>query len=272
MSSSIDRPRVVVAITMSVDGRIALRPGQLWNDPEPTRVHAVPPPSAKALHDACTEYIDKLYHPQAFLEGSNSLVRPSAGPVAGLPGEFDESAEDLYTDFLPADVVERPDHKMWFTIVDSRGRIEWDLTMDHGEWDTLSLVARSTPAEYLAYLRRIPRCYLVVGEERVDLALALHRMRERLGVTCVQSTAGGGVNGALLRAGLIDEIHLLVSPSAIGGSGTPTLFDGTPLAEGESPTQLRLLFAHAETDGMLWLRYEVVRNATGQGTMAGFPR
>lgn len=48
---------------------------------------------------------------------------------------------------------------------------------------------------------------------------------------------------------------------AIGGLGTPTLFDGPELTRGQSPTPLRLLFAHVETDGMLWLRYEVVRGA-----------
>jgi 2,5-diamino-6-(ribosylamino)-4(3H)-pyrimidinone 5'-phosphate reductase len=256
------RPRVVVSIGMSVDGRIALRRGQLWNDEDPTRVESQPRPSSRALHDARSSLIEELYHPQAVLEGSNSLVRDSAGPLTGLPTDFDEPVEVLYTDFLPAEVVERPEHEKWFTIVDSRGRVEWDLDRDDSGWDTLSLVARATPAEYLAYLRKIRRCYLVVGEERVDLALALRRMRERLGVTSVRSSAGGGVNGALLRAGLIDEIHLLVSPSVVGGLDTPSLFDGPPLAEGESPTQLRLLFVHAETDGMLWLRYEVVHEET----------
>ena len=129
-----------------------------------------------------------------------------------------------------------------------------------GQWDVLVLVAHGTPAPYLAYLRKERTCYLVAGEERVDLSVALRKMRGRLGVTCVISKAGGGINGALLRAGLIDEIHLLISPTAVGGLGTPTLFDGPELAPGEAPTQLRLLFAHAETDGMLWLRYEVIRD------------
>ncbi len=77
----------------------------------------------------------------------------------------------------------------------------------------------------------------------------------------VVSTAGGGLNGALLRAGLVDEIQLIVLPAAIGGEGTPSLFDGPALADGESPTRLRLLSSHAETDGTLWLRYEVVRRS-----------
>jgi 2,5-diamino-6-(ribosylamino)-4(3H)-pyrimidinone 5'-phosphate reductase len=145
-------------------------------------------------------------------------------------------------------------------VVDSRGRVEWH-TKGGGGFDVLVLVARATPPEYLAYLREERISYLVAGEERVELAVALRQMHDRLGVTCVVSTAGGGLNGALLRAGLVDEIQLLVRPAAIGGLGTPTLFDGPELADGDSPTRLRLLFAHAETDGMLWLRYEVIREA-----------
>jgi riboflavin biosynthesis pyrimidine reductase len=105
------------------------------------------------------------------------------------------------------------------------------------------LVARATPAAYLAYLRRERIAYLVAGEERVDLAEALLRMRDKLGVTCVVSAAGGGLNGALLRAGLVDEIQVLVLPTVIGGRQTPSIFDGPELLVGETPAKLRLLSA-----------------------------
>ena len=74
--------------------------------------------------------------------------------------------------------------------------------------------------------------------------------------------AGLWAEAGVVGAGLVDEIQVLILPAAIGGLGTPTLFDGPELADGESPTRLRLLFAHGETDGMLWLRYEVIREAT----------
>lgn len=252
-----DRPRVVMAVGMSVDGRIAHRRDQLWFDEDAQRDwEAMRRPSAPRLEEARTELIDRLYQPQAVLEGSGSLARSTAGGIAGLPP--DEPPEVLYSDFLPDDVVHRAGHEKWFTTVDSRGRVEWGEE-DHGEWDVLVLVSKSTPAGYLTFLRKRRICYLVAGADRVDLAEALRKMRAILGVTCVKTTAGGGLNGALLREGLIDELHLLIAPHAIGGAGTPTIFDGVPLAHGELPTNLRLLFAHAESDGMLWLRYEVVR-------------
>ncbi len=255
-----DRPRVVVELGMSIDGRIAFRKDQLWFDEDtPGEWESVERPGSKGLEDARWDLIKRQFAPQAVLHGSGSLARSSAGPVAGLPPT--ESFDVLYTDFLPEEVVQRPEHEMWFAAVDSRGRVEWDLPRDDGTWDVLVLVSRATPPAYLTLLREHRQCYLVAGETRVDLAEALRKLKDRLGVTTVVSRAGGGLNGALLRAGLIDEIHLTVSPHAIGGEGTPSIFDGAPLAKGELPTDLRLLFAHAESDGMLWLRYEVVHPA-----------
>lgn len=89
-------------------------------------------------------------------------------------------------------MLQRADHENWFTVVDSRGRVRWTEKGGSGGWDVLVLVARATPAAYLSYLRRERVSYLVAGVERVDLALALRRMRDRLGITCVVSKAGGG--------------------------------------------------------------------------------
>ncbi|MFI5707915.1 RibD family protein [Kribbella sp. NPDC051620] len=255
----IDRPRVVVSVTMSVDGRVTLSRSRLLMDANASKVwQSLAPASAQALDKARSALIDSRYQPEAILEGSGSLVADSAGPLTDLPTDFDYPPDLLYSDFLPAEVVERPGHAKWFTVVDSRGRVTWE-DEDHGEWDILVLVARSTPAAYLAHLRTRRICYLVAGDDRVDFAVALGRMRERLGVSCVLSTAGGGLNGALLRAGLVDEIQLLVLPAVIGGLGTPTLFDGSELGDHDLPTRLQLLSSHTETDGMLWLRYKVLR-------------
>jgi riboflavin biosynthesis pyrimidine reductase len=84
-------------------------------------------------------------------------------------------------------------------------------------------------------------------------------MRDVLGVTCVISEAGGGLNGALLRADLIDELHLILLPTAIGGATVPTLFDGPELLPNTLPTALHLLSTSTTPDGVLSLRYEVRR-------------
>ncbi|HET6986281.1 MAG TPA: dihydrofolate reductase family protein [Kribbella sp.] len=247
-----DRPRVVVSVAASVDGRVTLGRDRLLLSEEAGRIwRSIWPASADAVHAARTALLEELYAPTAILEGSGTFVTPDTGPVDLPPAD----ADGLFEDHLPA---VPPNHLKWFTVVDSRGRVHWDMKGGDGT-DLLLLVARATPPPYLAYLRRETIPYLVAGEERVDLSLALQRMRDVLGVSCVVSEAGGGLNGALLRAGLVDELHLIVLPTAIGGATVPTIFDGPELADGTLPTALNLLSTHTTSDGVLSLRYEVRR-------------
>lgn len=252
-----ERPRVIVSVNMSVDGRVALRGGSpLMQEGEGWAWSAIWPASTPKVEALRAEETERAYAPEAILEGSGSLVADTAPPKE-LDTRFDGPVEELYSDFLPASVRERPGHRRWFAVVDSRGRVRWTMK-SQGEYDVLVLVARATPRSYLAYLRAEGIAYVVAGEGRVDLGAALRRMREKLGVTCVVSNAGGGLNGALLRAGLVDAIDLLVSPALVGGIGTPSAFDGRPLEAGETPAQLRLVSAKAEADGLLRLRYDVI--------------
>ncbi|MFC9687380.1 dihydrofolate reductase family protein [Kribbella sp. NPDC056951] len=239
-------PRVVVSVTSSVDARVTVGRRRLLMDAEAGAVwRGLRPAGADDAEAARSALIEELYAPTAILEGSGTFVTVDAGPLE-LP-----EAEGVFEDFLPEPPA---GHRKWFTVVDGRGRVEWTQQGD-GVTNLLLLVARSTPARYLAYLRREGIPYLVAGDERVDLRLALQRMYDVLGVTCVLSEAGGGLNGALLRAGLVDELHLVVLPAAVGGAGVPTVFDG----EEGAPVELKLVSAEPTADGVLGLRYEVVK-------------
>jgi 2,5-diamino-6-(ribosylamino)-4(3H)-pyrimidinone 5'-phosphate reductase len=250
-----DRPRVVVSVTASVDGRVTLGRDRVLLSDEAGRVwHSVQPSGVDEAGAARTALLEALYAPTAILEGSGTFVAPDVGPLE-LPAA---DPDGLYDDFLPDQVVNHPGHRKWFTVVDGRGRVEWEMKGGDGI-DLLLLVAGTTPASYLAYLRRETIPYLVAGDERVDLPLALRRMRDTLGVTCVVSEAGGTLNGALLRADLVDELHLILFPAAIGGAGVPTVFDGPELELGVEPTRLHLLSTDSTADGVVSLRYEVVR-------------
>jgi 2,5-diamino-6-(ribosylamino)-4(3H)-pyrimidinone 5'-phosphate reductase len=248
------RPRVVVHNLASIDAKLTVAPDVLllYGD---ERWQAV----AGSSEDVY-ERLRAVYKPQAILEGSGSFVTSNAEPEPLPPVAADPDA--LYRDFLPEAVVDRPSHRGWFTIVDSKGRVRWMYKEWPGEewhgWYLLVLVAQHTPAEYLAYLQRESIPYLVAGDERVDLPLALERLRSKLGVACLLSTGGGKLNGALLRTGLVDEVSIEFFPAVIGGSNTPTLFDSAPLKADEWPTRLKLISAQVQAEGRVWLRYQVV--------------
>jgi 2,5-diamino-6-(ribosylamino)-4(3H)-pyrimidinone 5'-phosphate reductase len=248
------KPRIVTCSTASLDGRIAVSPEVLllWGDERW---------SALSGSSDMFAWLKEAHQPQATLEGSGSFVRETDEPTPLPP--FAGKAAILYHDFLPEAVVQRPGHRGWFTVVDGRGRVrDWIKEGDvfgeaYAGWHLLVLVTHHTPPAYLAYLRCESIPYLVAGQERVDLALALEKLGDRLGVTSLLSTAGGKLNGALLRAGLVDEVNVEFLPAVIGGFHTPALFDAPDLRPGEWPVRLTLLSSQVYDDGRVWLRYEV---------------
>jgi 2,5-diamino-6-(ribosylamino)-4(3H)-pyrimidinone 5'-phosphate reductase len=251
------RPRVVVHNTASVDGKLTLGPDVLLLYPD-ERWQAV----AGSAGDLYMRLVS-THKPQVILEGSGSFVTDDAEPEPLPPASGD--TEMLYHDFLPDAIVHRAGHRGWFTAVDSRGRLRGMYKEFPDEawkgWHLLLLVSQGTPPEYLAYLQREDIPYLVAGTERVDLSLAMEKLASQLKVTCVLSTAGGRLNGALLRAGLVDEIDIEFFPAVIGGSNTPSLFDSPALAPDQWPTRLRLISAQVQAEGRLALRYEVIRKS-----------
>jgi riboflavin biosynthesis pyrimidine reductase len=250
-----NRPQLIVHSVASLDGRLTLAPDVLllYGDPRWQMV-------SSSDEDVYARLMQE-YQPQALLEGSGSLMLPgqSGDPLPPVEGD----TGGLYQHFLPETIVKGAANRRWFSVVDSQGRVRWLYKEFPGEtWSgyyLLVLVAHKTPATYLAYLQRENIPYLVVGDQRVDLPLALSEMQAQLGVQTVVSTAGGRLNGALLRAGLVDETSVEFCPAVIGGEHTPSLFTAPDLLPAENPVRLKLKDCQARPDGKVWLRYWVLR-------------
>jgi hypothetical protein len=260
---------VVTFNLVSIDGRLTLASGVNLMAPD-ERWEAVidgvgdPYVRAREVHD-----------PQLLIEGSGSFLAPEHAQLISVPGSGETrgagggSVEGEH--FLPAEVVDVPGRR-WFAVVDGRGLVdlrftEWPDPAWVG-WHALVLTARAAPADHLGVLRERGIPYLVVGDQHVALPEALSVLAGRLGVRTVVCAGGGRLGGALLRHGLVDEIDLEVLPWAIGGRGTPALFDAAPLSREEWPTRLSLLEQEALDDGRVRLRYAVVRDAAADSRPA----
>jgi len=243
------RPRVIAHNSSSVDGRVTLSPGVLLMTDERWPVY-----SGSGYAD-----VKRRHHPQVILEGSGSFVTDDQ-EVPEFPPPT-ETEQELRQHHLPDDITALATDG-WLVVPDSRGRVRWLYKQfpgpDWSGWHLLVLVAEATPLEYLSYLRHEGIPYLVAGDRHVDLEAALDELGGRLGVQTVVSTGGGRLNGALLRAGLLDEIEIEVVPIAVGGTTTPALFTATDLPPDATPTPLRLIEVEQRSRDRVLLRYQVL--------------
>jgi 5-amino-6-(5-phosphoribosylamino)uracil reductase len=84
-----------------------------------------------------------------------------------------------------------------------------------------------------------------------DPAVGLARLREEFGVRSLVCEGGPHLNGTLLPAGPVDELHLVYAPKLAGGEDPLTILSGPPL---EPPIDLELRTLH-ESGGYLFARY-----------------
>jgi 2,5-diamino-6-(ribosylamino)-4(3H)-pyrimidinone 5'-phosphate reductase len=252
------RPRLITYNVASVDGRLTIAPEVqlLTGDPRWSAIAGDGDPYA---------WVREVHEPDVLLEGSGSFVAEEVPPVEYPPVDGDSST--LYGHHLPPEVVTAADRR-WLAVVDGRGRVqlgftEWPDPAWTG-WHALVITSRAAAPGHLAWLRAAGIPYLVAGEGPVDLPVATELLGDLLGARTVVSTAGGRLNGALLRAGLVDEVDVDLLPAIIGGRGTPSLFDAPPLDAGGWPTRLELLSTEVVARDHVRLRYRVV--GTGMTT------
>jgi riboflavin-specific deaminase-like protein len=120
------------------------------------------------------------------------------------------------------------------------------------------LTTRRARGARLAQLRALADEVKICGESELDFSLALKWLREKWGVKRLLCEGGGEVNGALFRAGLVDEVNLTVCPVILGGRSAPTLADGIGFDRLSNAAQLRL-HSRKPVGDELFLVYRVER-------------
>jgi len=141
--------------------------------------------------------------------------------------------------------------------VDTHGKLRWsggDLDGDH----LICVVSEQAPEDYLAFLREKGISYIVAGAPAIDLPKAMDQLGEHFGIRTLLLEGGGHINGGFLEAGLVDELSLLIVPGIDGRHDIPAVFDGVGPSRNKA-VPLELKSVEQREGGMLWVRYEVVR-------------
>ncbi len=120
------------------------------------------------------------------------------------------------------------------------------------------LACESTPERKLKQLRAIADEVKMCGQNEIDFNRAFRWLRDQWNVKRLLCEGGGELNGALFRAGLVDELHLTVCPKILGGRDAPTIADGSGVLKLVDAARLRLKSQKRE-NGELFLVFGISR-------------
>jgi 2,5-diamino-6-(ribosylamino)-4(3H)-pyrimidinone 5'-phosphate reductase len=223
------KPYVICHMIMSVDGRIISSRWQLS-------------PDGRSEYEATAA----TYQPNAWMCGRVTMAAFANGaapaPTAPAPtiSKTDYVAPHPQTSFAIA--------------LDPAGKLYWarnEIGGDH----LITVLTEKVSTDYLAHLRAQGISYLFAGRDRIDLKTVLDKLASAFPIKTLLLEGGGKINGSMLRAGLIDELSLLVAPFADGSNGTPTLFD-SPDADVDLPgIRWKLDSIERRSDDIIWLHY-----------------
>jgi len=231
-NSASRRPRVICHMLTSIDGRI---------------VTAKWPLSAEARRQY--ELVHASYEPDGWMCGRVTM-EPFAKRVRS-----EEEVASMQSSGAPREDFRAPgEYDSFAFAIDPSGRLAWESNEIDGD-HVVAVLSERVSDEYLAFLREREVSYILAGARDIDLSLVLARIAAHFGVRTLMLEGGGRINGEMLRAGLIDEVSLLVASVADGRLGTAALFD----VDGDdvTPRALTLEAVERRGDDVVWLRYRV---------------
>jgi 5-amino-6-(5-phosphoribosylamino)uracil reductase len=231
------RPYVICHMASTVDGRIV---GQRWS-----------PLGTNDLEGAAEDYeaVHELLGGEAWLVGRTTMTEFAQGePRSGLPIAGIDRQHHIVTRSARGYAIG----------IDAKGKLRYHSDTANGN-HIVSVLSEAVPDSYLAELRGSGISYVFAGETEVDLALALDVLARELPIKRLLLEGGGAINGAFLKAHLVDELSLLVAPAVDGMRGIPSVFDYDGGPDDTTPKDIRLTLQSVERrpSDMVWLRYMI---------------
>lgn len=139
--------------------------------------------------------------------------------------------------------------------VDTHGSLRWPDTA--ADDNLLVITDEKCPKEYLDYLTENGISWISTGRDGIDFPRAVELLAGKFGVKRLGIVGGGHINGAFLKAGLLDEVSLMIGGGIDGRKGMTAVFDG--ITDMDFPTTLLTLNDVERMGNTVWLKYSVCR-------------
>ena len=236
-----DRPYVICHMLTSLDGKIN---GGFFSAPE--------------TFPAIQKYgeLRKFYNCPATIYSTTTMAE---GYADGLLAKLPQSN----TVYPREDYLAESDVNNYIVSVDPQGVLAWSgkylekkgRPMAH----VIEVLTQQASDDYIAYLRSFDISYLFAGKDQLDCGLLLRKLKERFGITKLLLAGGGLMNWSFLQENLIDELSIVLAPTADGSRTAATLFEKAEFLPDRAPAAFTLKAAEKIDADTLWPRYELKR-------------
>jgi 5-amino-6-(5-phosphoribosylamino)uracil reductase len=232
------RPKIICHMVSSIDGR--LLPGR-WTPP----AAGIAPGWEHRHYEAVAARLDA----DGWMVGRKSMQDFAKGTERAATGVSDNLRATHVADRRGRDVA---------VAIDPHGRLHYGQDNAGGD-HIIAVLGQYVSDVYLAELQADGVSYLFAGEDGTDLQEAMEVLGDAFGIKTILLEGGGITNGTFLKAGLIDEISLLVYPGIDGLAGVPSIFEFLGAADDRPAAGKALRHFGTETleGGVVWLRYKV---------------
>lgn len=230
-----ERPYIICHMTTSLDGKVT---GEHLHRPG----HS---PASQVYYE-----INRQFQADAYACGRVTMESSfTGGWYPDLEGYTPAAGWRWKMDFVPEQLS-----GFYAVAFDPHGRLGWqsnriadpDGDPGYDKAQIIEVLTHDIDPRYTGFLEEKGIAYIFAGETQIDLELALMKLRRFFGIQLLLLEGGSILNGAFQRAGLIDELSLVVDP-VIGGDGKPLCMD--------SRVEEYRLADTKNHDGILWMHY-----------------
>ena len=232
-----NRPKVICHMTTSIDGKVT---GEFLGMPQCER-------ATEIYYE-----INRDAHADAFACGRVTMESSFTG------GWYPDLTAYQGVSIPREDYVADKDAKFFAVSFDRNGRLGWktpcivDDDPGYGGAHIIEVMLEGVSDAYLAYLREVGVSYIFAGREEMDILLALEKLRSLFGIETLLLEGGSIINGAFVRAGVIDELSLVIAPVTADAQDKPLLMDAVAGA-------YELVDVKRYDGGVVWMNYRAKR-------------
>lgn len=158
--------------------------------------------------DISGEYYDEMIWKMGNADGSGRATAEMYFAHENIDySKYKTSCIDYIDNVIKADY--------YWVVFDRTGKCNWNRNyVNYGNKtaQVLMVLTKKVKREYIAYLKDIGISYIFVGDNDLDLESSLIKLKTLFGIENLILCGGAVINGAFHKAGLIDELSLVVAP------------------------------------------------------------